>query len=75
MVDCHTRSVRDNGICFVRVPSVIKNQGEVEEERSTECRRMQWLAAISREGMIEEIVNSGRVCGRHFVCGRSAHYW
>ena len=31
MVDCHTRSVRDKGISFFRVPLVIKNQGEIEK--------------------------------------------
>ena len=40
--------------------SFVFHQGEVEEELSIE-RRRKWLAAISREGLTEEIVNSGSV--------------
>ncbi|XP_031558421.1 uncharacterized protein LOC116294877 [Actinia tenebrosa] len=74
MVNCHTRSVRDKGISLFRVPSVRKSQGEEAEELSIE-RRRKWLAAISRVGLSEEIINSGRICSRHFVSGKPAANW
>ena len=74
MVNCHTRSVRDKGISLFRVPSITKSQGEEAEEMSIE-RRRKWLAAISRVGLTEEIINSGRICSRHFVSGKPAAKW
>lgn len=74
MVNCHSRSVRDKGISLFRVPTVRKSQGEEAEELSIE-RRRKWLAAISRVGLTEEIINSGRICSCHFVSGKPAADW
>ena len=69
MVKCHSRTVRDKGISFFRVPVIVKNQGEACEELSIE-RRRRWLSAISRDGLTENLIQSGRVCSRHFVQGK-----
>eukprot|EP00795_Rhopilema_esculentum_P009843 gene9843-18421_t len=66
MVNCHSRSVRDNLISFYRVPAVITNQGESTEELLIE-RRRRWLS--------ENLIKSGRVCSRHFVQGKPAASW
>ena len=33
------------------------------------------MAAISRVGLTEEIINSGRICSRHVVSGKPAAKW
>ena len=70
-VDCHSRSGRDKDVSFFRVPSIITNQGEEAEERSIE-RQTQWIAAISRDDLTEQILKNDRVCSRHFVSGQPA---
>ena len=62
-VDCHTRSGRDKDVSFFRVPSIDTNRGEEAEERSIE-RRTQWIAAISRDDLTEQILKNDRVCSR-----------
>ena len=74
MVNCHSRTVRDKEISFFRVPVIVKNQGEACEELSIE-RRRRWLSAISRDGLTENLIQSGRVCSRHFVQGKPAASW
>ena len=74
MVNCHSRTVRDKEISFFRVPVIVKNQGEACEELSSE-RRRRWLSAISRDGLTESLIQSGRVCSRHFVQGKPAASW
>ena len=74
MVNCHSRTVRDKEISFFRVPVIVKNQGEACEELSVE-RRRRWLSAISRDGLTESLIKSGRVCSRHFVHGKPAASW
>ena len=54
-VDCHTRSGRDKDVSFFRVPSLDTNHGEEAEEHSIE-RRTQWIAAISRDDLTEQIL-------------------
>ena len=58
-----------------RIPSIIKNQGEEIEELTT-LRREKWISAISRgDTAYKDILQSERVCGRHFVSGRPAQHW
>ena len=73
-VDCHKRTDRDLDCTFYRVPKVITNQGQEEEERSRE-RRERWIAAINRKGLDEKKIDDGRVCNRHFVYGKKAASW
>ena len=70
-VDCHARSGRDEDVSSFRVPSIDTNYGEEAEERSIECR-MQWIAAISSDDLMERILKNGRVCSCHFVSGKPA---
>ena len=65
---CASRSDRDKGIGFYRIPSVATNKGEFEEELTTE-RIEKWINAISR-GDTESMT-----CGKHFVSGKPAPYW
>lgn len=70
-MDCHARSGRDKDVSFFRVPSIDTNHGEETEERSIE-RRTQWITAISRDDLTEQILKNDRVCSRHFVSGKPA---
>ena len=65
---CGSRSDRDKGIGFYRIPSVETNKGEFEEELTTE-RREKWIKAITES---KDVINSERVCGKHFVSGKPA---
>jgi len=47
-----SRSDRDKQIGFYRLPSVVTNKGEFEEELTTE-RRKKWIKAISRGDRIK----------------------
>lgn len=72
---CGSRSDRDKGIGFYRIPSVATNKGEFEEELTTE-RREKWIKAISRgDTESKDVLKSQRVCGKHFVSGKPAPYW
>ena len=72
---CGSRSDRDKGIGFYRIPSVVTNKGEFEEELTTE-RREKWIKAISRaDTESKDVMNSERVCGKHFVSGKPAPSW
>ena len=68
-VYCHKRTDRDLDCIFYRVPKVITNQGEEEEEQSRE-RRERWIAAINRKDLDEKKIDDGQVCNRHFVYGK-----
>ena len=59
---------------YCRVPAVITNQGEAYEELTRE-RRRRWIAAISRVGLTDNIIQNDRVCFRHFVSGIAAKPW
>ena len=74
MVDCGSKSTRDKGLHFSRVPSVVTNQGEEAEKLSKE-RRSLWISAISRDDLSEQRLANDRVCGRHFVSGKAAKSW
>ena len=72
---CGSRSDRDKGIGFYRIPSVVTNKGEFEEELTTE-RREKWIKAISRDDTESKgVLNSERVCGKHFVSRKPAPSW
>ena len=70
-VDCQARSGRDKDVSFFRVPSIITNHEEETEERSIE-RRMQWIAAMRRDDLTEQILKNYCVSSRHFVSGQPA---
>ncbi|XP_068755908.1 uncharacterized protein [Montipora capricornis] len=74
IVGCGSKSGRDKGLYFARVPSVLANQGEEAQELSKE-RRSRWISAISRDDLTEEILENDRVCEKHFVSGRAAKSW
>ena len=69
-----SKSGRDKGLYFARVPSVVTNQGE-EAQQLSEERRSRWISAISRDDLTEEILENDRVCEKHFVSGRAAKSW
>ena len=62
---CATRSGRDKGINMARIPSVTTSRGE-EVRKLSEERRNKWISAISSEDLTDNILNHGRVCGKHF---------
>ena len=74
IVGCGSKSGRDKGLYFARVPSVVTNQGE-EAQKLSEERRSRWISAISRDDLTEEILENDRVCEKHFVSGRAAKSW
>ncbi|XP_031572978.1 uncharacterized protein LOC116306983 [Actinia tenebrosa] len=74
IVGCSTRSGRDKDFSFFRVPCVVTNRGELEEELSRE-RRTRWPSAISRDNLTDKILDSQRICSRHFVSGKAASIW
>ena len=75
VVGCGSKSDTAKGIGMFRIPSIIKNQGEEMEELTT-LRREKWISAISRDDtMHKNVLQSERVCGRHFVSGRPSQHW
>ena len=72
---CGSRSDREKGIGFYRIPSVINNKSTFEEELTTE-RREKWIQAISRgDTKAKDVLKRERVCGKHFVSGKPSPYW
>ena len=75
VVGCGTKTGNKDGIGMFRIPSVVKNQGEQMEELTT-TRRETWILAISRgDTDYKNVLQSERVCGRHFVSGSPAKHW
>ena len=74
MVGCSKRSGHDKDVSFYRVPVIIRNEGELTEELTTE-RRRKWISAISRDDITEKKMENDRVCGSHFVSGKPASNW
>ena len=71
---CGSRSDREKGIGFYRIPSVINNKSTFGEELTTE-RREKWIQAISRgDTKAKDVLKSKRVCGEHFVSGKPSPY-
>ena len=72
---CGSRSDREKGIGFYRIPSVINNKSAFEEELTTE-RREKWIQAISRgDTKAKDVLKNERVCGNHFVSGKPSPHW
>ena len=73
-VGCGSKSGKHK-VGFHTIPKIVSNQGQEHEERTRE-RRTRWIAAISREdAKTKGVLDSERVCGRHFVSGRAAKDW
>ena len=53
---------------------IIRNEGELTEELTTE-RRRKWISAISRDDITEKKMENDRVCSSHFVSGKPASNW
>jgi len=60
---------------FSQILRIITNQGE-EWEKLTRERRNRWISAVRRGDTAEKnILESERVCDRHFVLGKPADTW
>ena len=60
---------------FSKIPKIITNQGGEWEELTRE-RRNRWISAVSRgDTAMKNILESERVCDRHFVSGKPAATW
>ncbi|CAH1233061.1 Hypp573 [Branchiostoma lanceolatum] len=70
-----TKCDKKEGIGFYSIPKVVTGQGE-DHEKLTEERRRLWISAISRaDTETKNILQSERVCGRHFISGKAAPVW
>ncbi|XP_066265852.1 uncharacterized protein [Branchiostoma lanceolatum] len=75
VVGCVSKSDKKEGIGFYSIPKVVTGQGE-DHEKLTEERRRLWISAISRaDTETKNILQSERVCGRHFISGKAAPVW
>lgn len=74
VVGCGCKSGK-HPVKFASIPSIITHQGEEHEELTRE-RRRRWISAVSRDDTdSKNILQSERVCGRHFVTGKAAASW
>ena len=74
VVGCGSKSGKHQ-VKFGCVRKIIVNQGDEHEELKRE-RRGLWISAISRDDTeSENILDSERVCSRHFVSGKPAAVW
>ena len=74
VVGCSSRSGRDKGISFFRIPTIITNRGAAEREL-TQKRRDGYLPAISKDKLTEKIIRNDRICSKHFISGRPAYLY
>ena len=74
IVGCSRKTGRGKRVRLYRVPAIITNQGPEVEELSIERRRL-WISAISRADLTDKILNSDKVCDRHFHSGTAAPSW
>ena len=75
VVGCSSKSGKHKGLGFFRIPKVITNQGE-EQEELTARRRNEWISAVSRgDATNKRVLESERVCSKHFVFGEPAPDW
>ncbi len=72
IVKCSSRSDRDEGISFYRLPAVISHQGERTQELSKK-RRDLWLSRIHRDNFKPS--NHTRICSKHFIGGKNLDYY
>ena len=75
VVGCSSKSGKHKGLGFFRIPKIITNQGEEQEELTTR-RRNEWISAVSRgDTTNKRVLESERVCSKHFVFGEPAPDW
>ena len=74
VVSCGSKSSKHK-VTFSKIPKIVTNQGEEWEELTRE-RRNRWISAVSRgDAETKDILESERVCSRHFVSGKPAATW
>jgi len=74
VVGCGSKSGKHK-INFSKIPKIVTNQGKEWEELTRE-RRNRWISAVSRgDTEAKNVLESERVCGRHFVSGKPAPSW
>ena len=67
VVGCSSKSGKHKGLGFFRIPKIITDQGEEPEELTTR-RRNEWISAVSRgDAANKRVLESERVCSKHFV--------
>ena len=72
---CGSKSGKHKGLGFFRIPKIITDQGE-EYEELTRKHREGWISAVSRGDTAEKnILDTERVCGRHFHQGQFPPDW
>ena len=74
---CSNRSERDKHVSYYKIPSVITHTNDDRDRELSTKRRDGFLAAISREDLTVEMLESDsktdyRVCSRHFQSGKPA---
>ena len=75
VVGCSSKSGKHKGLGFFRIPKIITNQGEEQEELTTR-RGNEWISAVSRDDATNKrVLESERVCSKHFVFGEPAPDW
>ena len=71
VVGCTSKSGKHKGLGFFRISKIITNQGEEQEELTTR-RRNEWISAVSGDATNKRVLESERVCSKHFVFGEPA---
>ena len=67
VVGCSSKSGNRRGLGFFRIPKIITNQGEEQEELIIR-RRNEWIPAVSRgDATNKRVLESERVCSKHFA--------
>ena len=75
VVGCGSKSEKQKGKGFFCILSVITTQGQEFKNITTE-RRERSISAISQDNTrTKDVLESERVCGRHFVSGKPAQSW
>jgi len=75
VVGCSSKSRKHKGLGFFRIPKIITNQVE-EQEELTARRRNKWISAVSRcNATNKRVPESEQVCSKHFVFGEPAPDW
>ncbi len=72
VVGCSKRSGRDRDVSFFRIPKVVSGKGPQNLLELSMKRRAGYLAAISRIGVTDKILNNDRICSKHFISGKPA---
>ena len=74
VVGCGSKSGKHK-VTFSSIPKIITNQGDEWQELTRE-RRNRWISAVSRgDTETKNILDSERVCSRHFVSGKPSATW